>query len=666
MAQSAGNPAAGPAPKPARWGVGTAGRAASPFQGLKDTAFRLLCQAAAVLVVAVTAALVVVLVWQSWDSLRTNGLAFFTSQEWDPEPTHRKFGARSFVYGTVVTSAIALLMAVPLGIGTAAYLSEIAPRWVRRPGSFMVEMLAAVPSVVYGFWGLFVFAPALAGLVARLGGPSQAGISLLSAGLILGVMIVPYITAVSFDVIRAVPRSQREGALALGATRWQVIWRVVLPYARPGIIGGCFLGLGRALGETMAVTMLIGNYHGISLSVFGKGDSIPSVIANQFTEATYDLYLSALVELGLVLLLVSVAFSALGRLLIWRMGRGGSRRSVLGRAVALWRRKAAGASQAPQPPETASPPGDAPPEAGSGRGTSAPTSAPRRDGLPDNVRWAVVANGLMTVALSLCLVVTLVPLFLILGFLLYRGATSLDWDFFTQLPRPVGESGGGIAPAFYGSSLMVGLGTAFSVPVGLLAAVYLSEYGSRWLGPTVRFVGEMLGSVPSIVIGIFGYYAVVKPITGNFSGLAGGFALGVMMIPIVMRTSEEALKLVPRSLRNASYALGASHWQTVVRVTVPAALPAIITAVFLGIARVAGETAPLLLTAANNDYWPRSVNDFTPSLPVYIFKYAESAYDDWHRKAWAAAFVLLVIVLALNFGVRLLAGKRVLMASQAD
>ena len=235
--------------------------------------------------------------------------------------------------------------------------------------------------------------------------------------------------------------------------------------------------------------------------------------------------------------------------------------------------------------------------------------------------------------LGLCQAVTTVPLFLIVGYLLYRGATALNLDFFTKLPAPVGQTGGGMVNAFYGSALMIGLATAFSVPVGLLTAIYLSEYRSDRLGPLVRFVSEMLGSVPSIVIGIFGYYAVVKPVTGNFSGLAGGFALGVMMLPIVIRASEEALKLVPSSLRHASYALGATQWQTVLRVSVPAALPAIITAIFLSIARVAGETAPLLLTASSNAYWPRSLNDYTPSLPVFIFNYAVSPYDDWHRQA---------------------------------
>jgi phosphate transport system permease protein len=644
--------------------LGAGGRAAPQLNWLGDAIFRRVCQAAAVLIVVIAAALVCVLVWRSWLSLSTNGLEFFVSTEWDPEPTHRKFGALVFVYGTVVTSVIAMLLAMPLGIGTAAYLAEIAPHGVRRVGSFLVEMLAAIPSVVYGFWGLAVFAPFFARLISSLGGPDQAGKGLLPAGIILGVMIVPYIAAVAFDVIRSVPRSQREGALALGATRWQVISRVVFPYARPGIIGGCFLALGRALGETMAVTMLIGNYRGISLNPLSKGNSIPSIIANEFTEATYDLYLSALVELGLVLLLVSVTFSAVGRLLIWRIGRPAGGWSVLGRVVRLW----GGAAEPPPAPAPALATPGGPtrvPAAPAGSGAGGASVSVKR-GWASNSRTAAATNHLMTLVLGLCLVLTTFPLFLILFFLLVKGASSLDWDFFTKLPKPVGQSGGGIANGFYGSALMVGLATLFAVPVGLLAAIHLSEYRSGRLGTAVRFVGEMLGSVPSIVIGIFGYYAIVKPVTGHFSALAGGFALGVMMLPIVMRASEEALKLVPKSLRHGSYALGASQWQTVLRVTVPAALPAIITAVFLGIARVAGETAPLLLTASSNDFWPRSVNDFTPSLPVYIFNYATSPWDDWHRKAWAAAFVLLVAVLALNVVVRFVSGKRVLQASQAD
>jgi phosphate transport system permease protein len=596
-----------------------------------DVLFRLLCQAAAVLVIVLAALMVIILAWESRLAIQTLGLQFFTSTTWDPEPTHRQFGALAFLYGTVATSAIALIIAVPLGVATAAFLSEIASGWLQRAGSFLVEMLAAVPSVVYGFWGLFVLASALQVVITALGGPNQGGVGIVPAGLLLSIMIVPYVAAVSYDACRAVPRSQREAALALGATRWQTIASVVLPYARPGIIGGCFLALGRALGETMAVTMLIGNRPAISLSPFALGNSIASVIANEFTEATYELYLSALVELGLVLLLVSVVVNSLARVLIRRVSHGSGKPRSKPRAEAS---------------TATSRPSD------KGRRTFRPILSPR---------WM---NRLMTGVLGMCLVVTIGPLFLILGHLIYQGIGALNWEFFVNLPAPVGEKGGGMANALYGSLLLVGLATLFAVPVGFLAAVYLAEYRSNPLAATVRFIGELLSGVPSIVIGIFAYHLVVRPM-GHFSGWAGSFALGVMMIPIVMRASEEALKLVPRSIRDASYALGSSRYQTVMRVVVPAALPAIITAVFLAIARIGGETAPLLLTASSNQYWPSSPNDFVPSLPMYIFTYAVSPYDEWHRQAWAAALVLLAAVMLLNLGVRLLAGKRGLLASQA-
>jgi phosphate transport system permease protein len=636
-----------------------------------DEMFERLCQAAAVLVIVLALLLVIVLVWKSWLAIRTIGFEFLLSKTWDPESTHRHFGARAFVWGTVATSVIAMVLAVPLGVGTATFLAEIAPRWLRRTGSFLVEMLAVVPSVVYGFWGLFVLAPLLQRLLTAAGGPNLGGLGLLPAGLILAIMIVPYVASVSFDVIRAVPRSQRQGALAMGATRWQTIWHVVLPYARPGIFGGCFLALGRALGETMAVTMLIGNKTEISLSPFSMGNSIASVIANQFTEADYDLYLSALVELGLVLLLVTVVVNSLARLLIWQVAQPAGR----------WRRWFSASEIATASPVQPLANGQCErPEREAARQHKLPGGAtlqvrpsevwrlPRGAGVRVN-RWI---DRTMTGLLGMCLVATVGFLFLILGYLVVQGASALNLDFFTKLPAPVGQKGGGIANAIYGSFLLVGMASLFAVPIGLLAAIYLAEYRCDRLGPVVRFIAELLAGVPSIIIGIFSYYFIVKPMGEltnkqvTFSAWAGAFALGVMMIPVVLRASEEALKLVPKSLRQASHALGGSHAQTVLWVIVPAALPSIITAVFLAIARVAGETAPLLLTANSNSFWPRSPNDYTPSIPVYIFTYAVSPYDDWHRQAWGAALVLLGVVMVLNFGIRLASGKRVLQASQAD
>jgi phosphate transport system permease protein len=597
---------------------------AGQYRLTADHLFRSVCQAAAVLTVILVVALVITLSWQSWPFWRQAGGTALTGTEWNAGKG--QFGVWALVYGTVATSMIAMAIAVPLGVGTAAFLSEIASGSVRRVGSFLVELLAAIPSVVYGFWGLLFLTPAVRGLFAWLGRPYTSGSGVLAAGLILAVMIVPYVTAISFDVCRAVPRSQREGALALGATRWQMIWSVVLPYARPGIVAASFLALGRALGETMAVTMLIGNVARIDLSVFGLGDSIASKIANELNEASGDLHRSALIGLGLLLFAVTAAINVAARLLIGRMTAGPRR----GR----WFR---------QRPTVRS---------AAGRATQATS------------RSATV-NSLMTSVLAGCLVMTLAPLFLILGFITVRGALALDWDFFTALPAPPGEPGGGVAHALGGSALLVGLAVLWAVPVGILAAIYLAEYRSTRLGPAVRFLGELLGGVPSIILGIFAYVLLVGP-SRAFSAWAGSFALGVMMIPIVLRATEESLRLVPQALRNASHALGASHWQTVARVTVPAALPAVITGVFLAIARIAGETAPLLLTAYGSNFWPRGPGDRTPFLPKYVYDYSRSGYPDWERQAWAAALVLLVVVMTLNVGIRLATGKRVVMATQAD
>ena len=220
-----------------------------------------------------------------------------------------------------MTSAIAMLIAVPLGIGTAAFLSEIAPTRIRQAGSFLSELLAAIPSVVFGFWGLYFIAPAVKAVFLWIGAPpSTSGQGIVSAGLVLAIMILPYITAISFDVCRAVPSSQRQGALALGATRWQTIRTVILPYARPGILAACFLALGRALGETMAVTMLIGNVRYLNFSIFATGDSIASIIAGQLHEADGP-HRGALIALGLILFIITATTNVLGRYFIGLAGR---------------------------------------------------------------------------------------------------------------------------------------------------------------------------------------------------------------------------------------------------------------------------------------------------------------------------------------------------------
>ena len=267
----------------------------------------------------------------AWPALSRFGPGFLTSSVWDP--VRNEFGAAPMIYGTVVSSLLALVIATPFALGVALFLSEFAPRWLRQPVAFLVDLLAAIPSVVYGLWGIFVLVPMLRAHVmpfftTTLGlgntpwfsGPAY-GPSMLAAGVILAIMIVPYISAVSREVLMAVPRSQREAALALGATKWETIRDAVVPYARSGIVGGVILGLGRALGETMAVTMLIGNRHEISASLLAPGYTLASVIANEFAEATTDVHLSALMACGAVLLGVTLVVNVIARWLVWQVGK---------------------------------------------------------------------------------------------------------------------------------------------------------------------------------------------------------------------------------------------------------------------------------------------------------------------------------------------------------
>jgi len=258
-----------------------------------------------------------VLALQARPALEAQGWGFFTSGEWNV--AQGRFGALPFVYGTLVTSAIAMLVAVPVGIGAATYLAEIAKPAIRLTAGFLVELLAAIPSVVYGFWGIIFLVPLLQSAYAAVGLQATGGRGLLTAGLVLALMVVPYITAVTLDALRAVPVTQRMGAYALGATRWQTIWSVVLPNARSGIIGGGFLALGRALGETMAVTFVIGNANRLPTSLFAPGNSIASTLANEFAEADPALHVPALFALGLLLFVITALVLVAAK---WLTARG--------------------------------------------------------------------------------------------------------------------------------------------------------------------------------------------------------------------------------------------------------------------------------------------------------------------------------------------------------
>jgi phosphate transport system permease protein len=296
-----------------------------------DKLYEALTAACALVIPALVIGIAVAIFAAAWPAIAKLGLSIITTSNWDVRGGH--FGAAPALFGTLVSSTVALIIATPLAIGVAIFLSEFSPAWLRQPVGFLVDLLAAIPSVVYGLWGIFVLIPLLRehvmpflrdtlhlGATPFFSGPAY-GPSMLAAGVILAIMALPYISSVSREVLMAVPRSQREAALALGATRWEMIRDAVIPYARSGIIGGIMLGLGRALGETMAVTMVIGNRLEISASLLSPGYTMASLIANEFSEATNDLHLSALMAVGAMLFIITLIVNAVARWLVWGVAR---------------------------------------------------------------------------------------------------------------------------------------------------------------------------------------------------------------------------------------------------------------------------------------------------------------------------------------------------------
>ena len=261
-------------------------------------------------------------------------------------------------------------------------------------------------------------------------------------------------------------------------------------------------------------------------------------------------------------------------------------------------------------------------------------------------------SNIIVALCGVAVVAALVPLAMILFYVISHGAAALNWAFFTQMPKPVGEAGGGMANAIVGTLMLIGIAASIAVPIGVISGVHLAEYGGTRFASAVRFAADVLNGVPSIVVGIFAYGLAVLPVH-RFSALAGGFALSIMMLPIVTRTTEELLRLVPPGLREGALALGATRTRAMVTVILPAALPGILTGVLVALARVAGETAPLLFTAFNNRFWSTSLAQPIGSLTVQIFTYAISPYEDWHRQAWAGAFVLVSMILVLSIVARL-------------
>ena len=662
---SLGDPSAGPGGRPASrgWADDLGAAAAPAWPRLGDRIFASAVRLAGLAVAAAPALMLIALVVASIPSIRRTGLSFLTSSRWDS--VHQHFGALPFIYGTVVSSLLGLFLAVVVSVPLAIFLSDLAPARLRRPLGFVVELLAAIPSVVYGFWGIFVLVPLLREKVepflgARLGflplfRGEPFGYGMLAAGIVLAIMIVPTITSISREVLRAVPDTHREAALGLGATPWDVIRVAVLPAARSGIAGAVILGLNRAIGETMAVTMVIGNGSRVSASLFQPANSMASVLANQFADADSDAWVAALCEVALLLLGVTLVMNLFAR----------------GLVHATKQRTADGTAARVSPPPAA-PPGHAGVESTAEiyenlRVLS--TSVARAEGAPARPRDEVLPleptrgetfrhmkSRFYTGLTALSAVVVLAPLLSILFYIVRRGLPGLSLSFFVHRPVPVGVPGGGMANAVLGTLELIVLACLIGLPIGVGAGIYLAEVGRGRAARGVRFMTDVLAGVPSIVVGVFVNALLVRTMHG-FSAIAGAVALSVVMIPTVTRTSEELLRLVPPHLREAALGLGVSSWRATLFVVVRTALPGIGTGVMLAVARIAGETAPLLFTAFGNDYVSVALDRPIAALPMQIFNYARTSYKDWQDQAWTGALVLVALVLLLNLTAQLAAAR---------
>ncbi|HEY8923521.1 MAG TPA: phosphate ABC transporter permease PstA [Polyangia bacterium] len=518
------------------------------------------------------------------------GLARFLSSDWHPTAGH--FGIASMVVGSAAVTAGALVFGLPLGLGCAIVLGEMSPPRARSILKPLIEILAGIPSVVYGFVGIVVVLPWIR---RNLGGPGASG---LAAAAILGVMILPTITAISLDALRAVPSSYREGSLAMGATRWQTIRRVVLPAARSGIVAAVILAIGRAVGETMAVVMVAGNAVLLPRSPLDPVRTLTANLALEMGYATED-HRAALFATAIVLFVIIVALNALAGL-----ARGRRRRRRARGALGGWPRLRA-------------------------------LTPARAQALAFAVLWSFM-------------VATLAILVLILAFVLGRGLPHVTPTFLLASPLASGRAGG-VMPIVAGTLEVTLLGVAVATPLGVGTAIYLVEYtrGGR-LTRLIRFGAECLAGVPSIIFGLFGFVLFVLTLGLGWSILAGGLTLAFMTLPLLIRTSEEALRAVPAAYRDVSLSLGASKWQTVRKIVVPAALPGIATGLVLGLARAIGETAALIFTAGSSlpRHVPRSLFEGTRTLSVHFYQLAREGISI--ERAYAAAAVLVLAISVIN------------------
>ncbi len=628
-----------------------------------DRVMRIVLLAVSSLAVLIVLLIILFTVGNSWLSITENGIVdFLFGDVW--RPYKEEYGAFPLITGTLLVTAGAMVFAVPVGVSCAIYISEIAPANVRNLLKPMVELFSAIPSVVYGFIGMMILIPAIKTLF-----PDQQlfSNSWLAASLVLGIMALPTVITVSEDAIRAVPRSYREASQAMGATRWETIVKVVVPAAISGISTAIILGVGRAIGETMAVLMLTGNSPAIPdplWNVFSLISTLTGTIALQLPESVAgSITQSALFELGVILMVMVLAINLCARHVIGRSrrrmeGRGGTpgsrpiaslllpgcvtgflhdnrgRIMAMGTSallfVGVWMFTSLFANTFQSIVAALSVTG------------VAVLSAGLLSELGSTSRERLAFGGLRIVMGAVVLI-----LLVIIGYILYNGLPAIDLEFLMGYPEDGGRDGG-IYPAIIGTLELVAGTAAIAFPIGIVTGIYLNEYaGDTVYTRVIREAIDLLNGTPSIVFGMFGMVLFVTGSGWGYSMLAGWITLAFMVLPVIIRTTEEALRAVPRELREASRAMGATKWGTICRVVLPAAMGGVLTGTILSVGRAAGETAPIMLTAAviSSTSLAGSVFDPVMALPLHLYHLAMDVPGTTDMQ-YATATVLLVVVLA--------------------
>lgn len=624
---------------------------------MKETALRNLFLACACVAVLAVVLIFVFTFWKAAPVLTQIGLGEFLSLDWAPTSGH--YGILALLAGSAIVTVGSLAIGVPLAVGCAVFLTEIAGRKVAGVVGTAVDLLAGVPSVVFGFFGLVVLRPLVAGATGGL------GFGALTVWLVLAVMIVPTITTLTMDALRSIPMGIREASFAMGATRWQTIYKVVLPAARMGIVNAVVLGMGRAIGETMAVLMVVGNAPVIPAGIASPLSTLTSQIALDMGYSS-GLHRSALFGMGVVLFLISAALVGIVRM-VSAEREGAPRR---GRRRAGGAAAGAGTQAAPQgkaataqvsvaKPGTPAGAADTAAAAAGPAFAVAPTAA--AEGSRARIQRLLASgagkgankgrvNDVMLGVFRAAGILTSCVLALIIAFVAVNGLPVMSLDFVFGWPHGVNAEGG-IFPTIVSTLYVTALAMLICTPVAVLAAVYLAEYAKQGrLVTFIRYAADTLSSVPSIVMGLFGYAMFVEAMGLGLSMLSAALALALMMLPIVMRTTEEAIRAVPRYIRWGAYGLGATKWQVVSKIVLPSAFPRIATGIVLAIGRAIGETAVVLYTMGQAINLPVTPLDSGRPMTIHLYQLANEGIN--MQAAYGTALLLMVMILAFNLFAR--------------